>query len=54
VWCVSEYQLAQNGAYFVIDQSKVIREKFLDVTHHGWPGHSHILTSMKHIQANNR
>jgi peroxiredoxin len=50
----ASYQLAQTGAFFVIDENKVVREKFLDVAHRGWPGHSHILTSMKHIQSNHR
>ena len=45
-----KYQLAQVGAYFVIDANKVVREKFLDVAHQGWPGHPNILTAMKRIQ----
>jgi peroxiredoxin len=45
------YHLTQIGAFFVIDQNKVVREKFLDVAHQGWPGHSRILTVMKRLRA---
>jgi peroxiredoxin len=45
------YQLAQAGAYYVIDRNKIVREKFLDVAHRGWPGHPHILSAMRRVRS---
>lgn len=37
------YELEHVGAYIVIDAAGIVRSKFLDFDHHGWPGHARVL-----------
>ena len=37
------YGLEHIGAYIVIDVAGIVRSKFLDLDHHGWPGHARVL-----------
>lgn len=45
------YRLQHIGAYLVVDRDAVIRNKFLDLDHNGWPGHMTILEAVRSLKA---
>lgn len=43
------YRLEQVGAYLLIDAAGVLRHKFLDLDHRGWPGHFSIQEAIQQM-----
>lgn len=42
-----QYGLEKVGAYLLLDREGVLRVKFLDTDHRGWPGHRRILEAIQ-------